>query len=185
MFSKVAAATYLPTSRGATVLAVCTGAHTPPRRHLGDPQPSDQPRGLAVSDPGLGCPARLLNWSLPGRPLHPCDLPSSESPRGTRLRFSFLPAGSVWLFVTASAVSLSARFQLLLSEICSDADVCVFVGRGEFWLEVSYYAIHPETLLINKIFFFKLVEKNLNFLRIMSVLNKFRETKIKLFCRYN
>lgn len=113
--------------------------------------------------------------------LHPCDRPSSEPPGAADCCLSALPAGSVWLLLTASAGQAFAHFQLLLSETVLPADVCVFVGRGAFWLEVSYYAIHPETL----IFFFKLVEKNFSFLRIMSVPHKFRETKIKLFCRYS
>ena len=110
---------------------------------------------------GAGCV-----WPRPGLPSTPAELlapreasppvwsPFLRVPPGHQAAasppFMLVLCGSF----TASAVSLSARFQLLLSEICSDADVCMFMGRGEFWLEVSYYAIHPETILINKIFFF-------------------------------
>ena len=65
-------------------------------------QPPDQPRGLAVSDPGLRCPVCVLNCSLPGFSTRVISLLLSPLPGAPvpHCCFSSLPTDSGWIFLT-------------------------------------------------------------------------------------
>ena len=65
-------------------------------------QPPDQPRGLAVSDPGLRCPVCVLNCSLPGFSTRVISLLLSPLPGAPvpNCCFSSLPTDSGWIFLT-------------------------------------------------------------------------------------
>lgn len=175
---------HLPSHQQAVTGLLSARAHTPHSRGTGASPSLDQPRGLAVSDQGWA--AQHAWWTAPsqgGCSTRVIALP--PSPPGQQTAAS--PPSLLVLCGSFLQPRLDKPFCSLpvTSQWDCSACRCVCVCGARGVLAWGFLLCHSSRNSSYKIFFFKLVEKNLSFLRIMSVLHKFRETKIKLFCRYS